>query len=80
MFYNELVGFGSKRYVQHLLRENAIYVCDAIVMNGAHVYVCGDVTMAADVLRTLQDMLQEYSAMSQEDVQKYILDMRVSFW
>lgn len=56
-----------------------VTVCDLIVSNRAHVYVCGDVTMASDVLRTLQKILQGHLNISQEDAQKYVLQMRVSY-
>lgn len=41
-------------YVQDLVAENGDEVYNHIVREEGHVYVCGDVTMAEDVLQTLK--------------------------
>ena len=51
--------FIFKQYVQDVMRQlsQQIY-CDLIERKG-HIYVCGDVSMAQDVNKTLQFILQE---------------------
>lgn len=46
--------FDSQRYVQDLLREEFPNICEQILDNDAHVYVCGAAAMAEDVNKTLQ--------------------------
>ena len=41
-------------YVQHLLKKNADKVVKQLIEERGHFYVCGDISMAADVCRTLQ--------------------------
>ena len=41
-------------YVQHLLQKNADSIVRQLLEEGGHFYVCGDISMAADVTRTLQ--------------------------
>ena len=41
-------------YVQHLLKKNAETVVKQLIEERGHFYVCGDISMAADVCRTLQ--------------------------
>jgi len=43
-----------KTYVQHLLKKNADRVVKQLIEEQGHFYVCGDISMAADVCRTLQ--------------------------
>ncbi|KAG8146231.1 hypothetical protein E2320_012603 [Naja naja] len=46
-----------KKYVQDILQEQlASSVYKALKEKGGHVYVCGDVTMAGDVLKTIQSI------------------------
>lgn len=42
-----------------------------------HFYVCGDCTMAEHVYQTLKIILQELGQKSEQDVEKYMLSMRV---
>ena len=48
-----LIFFRQQKYVQDLLKQEAFDICDKILSQGAHLYVCGDVSMAAEVCRTL---------------------------
>ena len=41
-------------YVQHLLKKNADAIIHQLMEERGHFYVCGDISMAADVSRTLQ--------------------------
>ena len=41
-------------YVQHLLKKNADSIVRQLIEERGHFYVCGDISMAADVGRTLQ--------------------------
>ena len=61
--------------MQHLLKKNGSYLCD--VMNEGHVYVCGDVTMAAEVQKTLEDILQKHNIISQIEASEQVLKLRV---
>ncbi len=41
-----------------------------------HVYVCGDISMAADVSRTLQSIFEENAAMSNEEARCLIESLK----
>lgn len=43
----------------------------------AHLYVCGDVTMASDVCRALMSVLMRYQAFSESEAEGFITDMKV---
>ena len=43
-----------QQYVQDLLREDSSNICDLILNDNAHLYVCGGAAMADDVSKTLQ--------------------------
>ena len=64
-------------YVQDLLKQNSESVCDALLWNDGHIYVCGDVSMASDVCKMLQNLLQDVAALSQIESQDYISQLRV---
>ncbi len=62
----------EKVYVQHALRRRGRELYDWI-SNGAHIYVCGDAThMAADVDRTLRDIVIEYGGKNEEDAREFL--------
>lgn len=42
-----------------------------------HIYVCGDVTMAGDVLKTVQQIIMQQGNMSLEDAGFFISKLRV---
>ena len=66
-----------QQYVQHLLKENAETVVRQLIEDRGHIYVCGDISMAADVCRTLQSIFEENAAMSSEEARKLIESMKV---
>lgn len=61
-------------YVQHSIQENA----DMLVklLDVAHVYVCGDTSMARDVLYTLVNILISHAAMSQQEARRFVDTMK----
>ncbi|XP_074640312.1 nitric oxide synthase-like protein [Tubulanus polymorphus] len=65
-----------KTYVQHLLKRNAPNIYKTIHKNGGHFYVCGDVSMAADVTTTLELIIQSEGNMTNEAAKAYVLNMR----
>ncbi|KAJ8415334.1 hypothetical protein AAFF_G00423140 [Aldrovandia affinis] len=66
-----------KKYVQDVLREQlSETVYSSLKEHGGHVYVCGDVTMAGDVLKTIQQIIKLQGNMSLEDAGFYISKLR----
>ncbi|XP_062240772.1 nitric oxide synthase, brain [Platichthys flesus] len=66
-----------KKYVQDVLREQlseTLYHC--LKEEGGHIYVCGDVTMAGDVLKTIQQVVKQQGNMSLEDAGFFISKLR----
>uniref|UniRef100_A0A665TIZ0 Nitric oxide synthase n=1 Tax=Echeneis naucrates TaxID=173247 RepID=A0A665TIZ0_ECHNA len=66
-----------KKYVQDVLREQlseSVYQC--LKEEGGHIYVCGDVTMAGDVLKTVQQIIKQQGSMSLEDAGFFISKLR----
>lgn len=66
-----------KKYVQDVLREQlseAVY--RSLREEGGHIYVCGDVTMAGDVLKTVQHIIKLQGNMTLEDAGFYISKLR----
>uniref|UniRef100_A0AAX7T3Z7 Nitric oxide synthase n=1 Tax=Astatotilapia calliptera TaxID=8154 RepID=A0AAX7T3Z7_ASTCA len=66
-----------KKYVQDVLREHlseTVYQC--LRQEGGHIYVCGDVTMAGDVLKTVQQIIKQQGNMSLEDAGFFISKLR----
>lgn len=61
-------------YVQHHLQENA----DMLVklLDAAHVYICGDASMARDVLYTTVNLLTSHAAMSQQEARNFVDAMK----
>lgn len=60
------------------MRKDAENIYSQLVVQKGHFYVCGDCSMAEDVLGTLKDIIKEQGNMSDKEVQKYIFQMRVS--
>lgn len=48
------------------------------MLEKGHFYVCGDCTMAEHVYQTLKTIIQKYGAMSDDQVENYMLTMRAS--
>ncbi|XP_059909475.1 nitric oxide synthase, brain [Gadus macrocephalus] len=66
-----------KKYVQDVLREQlAETVYQSLKEEGGHLYVCGDVTMAGDVLKTIQHIVKLQGNMSHEDAGFFISKLR----
>lgn len=65
-------------YVQDLLKEDAKNVYQQLVVERGHFYVCGDCTMAEHVFKTLRQIIQEEGKMTEQDVDNYMLNMRVT--
>jgi len=63
--------------VQDLLQENAEEVYNFLTNPKSHLYVCGDVTMASDVNKNFESILQNHSAFSLAESQALIAEMRV---
>lgn len=68
-----------QKYVQDILQEQlAEPVYRALQEQGGHIYVCGDVTMAADVLKAIQRIMTQQGKLSAEDAGVFISRLRVS--
>ncbi|XP_078277885.1 nitric oxide synthase 1 [Rhinoraja longicauda] len=66
-----------KKYVQDVLREHhSDQIVELLQDQGGHIYVCGDVTMAQDVLKTIQHILAQHGKMSLEDAGIIISKLR----
>lgn len=67
-----------QKYVQDALREQLserVYQC--LREEGGHIYVCGDVTMAGDVLKNVQQIIKQEGSMSLEEAGLFISKLRV---
>ncbi|CAM9548384.1 unnamed protein product [Bubo scandiacus] len=66
-----------KKYVQDVLQEQlAQTVFKALKEQGGHIYVCGDVTMAGDVLKTVQRIVRQQGQLSVEEAGTFISKLR----
>jgi len=65
----------DKVYVQHRLLEQGRDVFDWLE-NGAHLYVCGAISMARDVEDTLRALVMEHGARDAEAADAYIAKLR----
>lgn len=64
-------------YVQDLILQEKREIYRKIVEERGHFYVCGDCTMAEHVYQTLKLILQEMGLKTEQEVEKYMLSMRV---
>lgn len=65
--------------MQDVLQEQlAQTVFKALKEQGGHIYVCGDVTMAGDVLKTIQGIVRQQGQLSVEEAGAFISKLRVS--
>lgn len=62
--------------MQHLIKNNADKIVKELMEERGHIYVCGDISMAADVCRTLQSIFEENAAMSSEEARRLIESMK----
>ncbi|XP_061459466.1 nitric oxide synthase 1 isoform X2 [Rhineura floridana] len=66
-----------KKYVQDILKEQlAGTVYKALKEQGGHIYVCGDVTMAGDVLKTIQSIVRHQGKRTAEEASAFISKLR----
>uniref|UniRef100_A0A1W7RA54 Nitric oxide synthase n=1 Tax=Hadrurus spadix TaxID=141984 RepID=A0A1W7RA54_9SCOR len=65
-----------KRYVQDIMREMAPTVYSIITKEKGHFYVCGDVSMAEDVRRTLKNIIEEISGLPQQAAESLIVTLQ----
>lgn len=71
--------FPLQKYVQDILQEQlAGAVYKALKEQGGHIYVCGDVTMAGDVLKTIQSIVRQQGKLMAEEASAFISKLRVS--
>lgn len=63
--------------MQDILFNNAANTYEAVVKRGGHFYVCGDVSMANDVTKTLQQILALYGGMQPEEAKNFVLKLKV---
>ena len=66
-------------YVQDIVKKNSVEVFNLIFNRKGHFYICGDVKMAEEVTKTLENVLRVNGNMSSEDSKNYIDDMKVGF-
>nr|CAB3264406.1 nitric oxide synthase, brain-like [Phallusia mammillata] len=66
-----------KKYVQDVLRDEiSDFVYDCIITKRGHFYVCGDVTMSADVSKALINVIKEKGNMSLKEATTYVERMK----
>ena len=66
-------------YVQDLLENNALQVFEELVEDEGHIYVCGDVSMAADVKTRLISIIQTCGEATEEEAKECLQILRVSW-
>lgn len=71
------VPFSPQTYVQDLLVEVGEQVYHQVVLEKGHFYVCGDCTMAECVYQKLKSIVQEHGRLSDQEVENFMLQMRV---
>jgi nitric oxide synthase oxygenase domain/subunit/sulfite reductase alpha subunit-like flavoprotein len=74
------VGFSReqgqpKMYVQDKMREDADMLVK-LLLEGAHFYVCGDISMARDVQYVLNDILVKNAAMTVQEAKEFVDAMK----
>ena len=68
----------EKVYVTHKLKESGKEVADAILHQGAYVYICGDGnSMAKDVYATVKQILVDHGSLSVEEAELALDDMKL---
>ena len=61
-----------------MLRRNAPEVFRLIDELKGHFYVCGDIKMASEVEKTLEDIITNEGKMTRDKAKAYLRNMRVS--
>lgn len=60
-----------------MISRNFTRIHELIFKKKGHVYICGDVRMAADVTTVIEQCLQEKCNISVEEAKAYVVDMMV---
>lgn len=69
----------SQVYVQDILqRQLEARVLEVLHGQQGHVYVCGDVRMARDVAKVLQELLARALRLSQQEANEYFQQLKVA--
>ncbi|XP_071486328.1 nitric oxide synthase 1-like [Diadema antillarum] len=66
----------KKVYVQDIMTKQAELVYQTVCRDEGHFYVCGDVSMAADVCATLESILAEEGGMTPSKAHEYVNRMK----
>ena len=64
-------------YVQNLLEQHSSTIFHQMMLMRGHFYICGDVSMAAEVCATLEKIIMKEGKKSQAEAKQYILKLRV---
>ncbi|KAL3869039.1 hypothetical protein ACJMK2_041766 [Sinanodonta woodiana] len=67
-----------KMYVQDYLIRNGSDVYNSIVLEGGHIYVCGEAKMAEDITSALEKIFEKEGNMPAQDAKNFILKLRYS--
>ena len=67
----------NQTYVQDLLKTKSADVYKKLIKEKGHLYVCGDVTMAADVIETVTKIIEEEGNMCITEAKNIIIKMKV---
>ncbi len=73
-----LIKFFAKVYVQELLKQNSEEIFDLVHNKKAHIYICGDIKMGADVTNNLEYVLMQKLNISELEAKDYLFDMKVN--
>lgn len=65
-------------YVQDVMLQHSQDIYRDIFQKRGHFYVCGDVSMAQDVSKTLEIILRERGGLPALAASKYVFKLRVS--
>lgn len=65
-----------KKYVQHVLKDHGKEVFRTLEKEKGHFFVCGDVSMAGDVQKALEEIISEHGKMSLEQAKEYVSKLR----
>lgn len=68
----------KKVYVQHLMTEKntALSLIDLVLVQGAHIYVCGATAMGSDVMHAFLALLEEHRSMSHVEATALVKELQ----
>lgn len=66
----------KKTYVQDLIKQEFETLYVLITQHKAHIYVCGDVTMAEDVYQTIRKCITRIEQNSENEAEKILLSLK----